>query len=360
MSLFVEIFLLLLSLLLGALPLYVLRRHDIHDPEPFPILIGTALVGGFVSSAFTLAVFWAAGEAGLEVRPASLHSFLLIGPVEELAKLFGYLAAHRLFREYFDEPVDCAIYMGAVAIGFSAIENASYAAGAQQSGWLLVLRLLVATPVHVVWSLFVGLGIAHAERLGRPGPVLRALAIAALLHGLWDFAAFRLWPWALLHIFFVFLFFRGRFILTYLLADSHLRPRFGDDLTGAAPVPVAVTPPCPACASERKATAQRLRPGMVYTCAHCGWSFVTRQTLYDIFHYYGSLMQGLWLRWRRTTDEHGGLPEHGRSQALRTLIAGNYLSTTGLAFFRPHELDAALEDVNRRVVERYRRLWLRV
>ena len=93
MPFWIEILFLLLSLVLGALPLYLLRRYDIHDPEPFPILIGSALVGGFVSSAFALLVFSGIEFAGIVIKPASLHSFFFIGPVEEAGPGHGVQTA---------------------------------------------------------------------------------------------------------------------------------------------------------------------------------------------------------------------------------------------------------------------------
>jgi len=113
-------------------------------------------------------------------------SFLLIGPVEELAKLIAvWLAIYR--SPDFREPLDGIIYAATAAIGFACVENIVYL-GYLGPG-IIVSRALFATPAHVMFSSMWGysLGLARFRREGEFLTVFKGLAISAVLHGMYNF-----------------------------------------------------------------------------------------------------------------------------------------------------------------------------
>jgi len=125
-------------------------------------------------------------------RPSGVAEFLavtivVIGFVEESAK---YLAARLAVTEKneVDEVVDGMIYCISSALGFSAAENYLYAAA---FGFRVgLLRAVVTCLAHASFSGIVG--YAYGKASVGPGNghfiVFRGLTLAAVLHGLYDFA----------------------------------------------------------------------------------------------------------------------------------------------------------------------------
>ncbi|MCZ6499462.1 MAG: PrsW family intramembrane metalloprotease [Gammaproteobacteria bacterium] len=114
------------------------------------------------------------------------YAVLVIGLVEELAKLIPFLLIIIHFKE-FDEPIDGIIYASFIALGFSAVENIQYL---QYLTSLEALARGFAGPVvHIVfasiWGYYVGRAYLCRRALGRT--LIAALAGAAFLHGSYDF-----------------------------------------------------------------------------------------------------------------------------------------------------------------------------
>ena len=116
----------------------------------------------------------------------AIACFLVIGPVEEGCK---YLAT-RLFayeRPAFSTLMDGLTYSAAAALGFASIENVSYVL----SGGLAVIipRAVSATLAHVLFASVWGyaLGVDKFSQGDQRAQLWRRLAIAATLHGLYDF-----------------------------------------------------------------------------------------------------------------------------------------------------------------------------
>jgi RsiW-degrading membrane proteinase PrsW (M82 family) len=63
------------------------------------------------------------------------RSFLIVGLFEETAKVLGLFAVYPFIKKRLTGPAAAIIYMSCVALGFSLIENYSYA-GAGPSGSL--------------------------------------------------------------------------------------------------------------------------------------------------------------------------------------------------------------------------------
>jgi RsiW-degrading membrane proteinase PrsW (M82 family) len=168
---------------------------DRHLPEPIGHLIA-AFAAGMLAAGASQLMYFALEPVGLrydagylaETSPFGLFAYalLLIGPIEELSKLALFCLVVLRFDE-FDEVLDGIIYASFVALGYAAVENWQYLV------FLTPLEAIgrgFASPVvHIVFASIWGLLIARAHVENRPlfPAALTGFAIAALLHGVYDF-----------------------------------------------------------------------------------------------------------------------------------------------------------------------------
>lgn len=173
---------------------------DRHLPEP-PGHLLLAFALGVGSFWLGLLGYKALGLVGLrydafalgEVNLSGLFAYavLAIGLIEESAKLLPFLLVVLRFRE-FDEPIDGIIYASFVALGFSAVENIQYlqfltTGEAYAQGFAgPVLHMVFAS----IWGYYIGR--AWLRRRARTAAVLASLALAALVHGVYDFVVIGL------------------------------------------------------------------------------------------------------------------------------------------------------------------------
>jgi RsiW-degrading membrane proteinase PrsW (M82 family) len=177
-------------LLPGLLWVWFFYRHDRFEPEPKRLLYRVFLqgmAGVFLAALLELPL----RSLLLQVQGSLLGLFLVsmvgIGLVEEGVKLF--LVYRSVFRKpEFNEVLDGIIYGTTAGLGFAALET-----------FLYVIRfgLEVAPPRALLTTLahasFTGLA-GYYLGLAKMGPVARqrwriagGLALATLLHGLYDF-----------------------------------------------------------------------------------------------------------------------------------------------------------------------------
>jgi len=171
----------------AALLAYLLWRGGLSGR----LFLDALAIGATLGSAIAFA------EAPFDLKTNPLHftpqmiAFLFAGLPEEGMKMLGvaaFLRTHWLARDR----RDVVLAAGALSLGFSALENIFYLAGAH-SGWaaLALERALTATPFHVFEGLAGGFVVASVG----PGTFGFALAIAAwiglaAIHGVYDFAVF--------------------------------------------------------------------------------------------------------------------------------------------------------------------------
>lgn len=178
--------LLLISFVPGGLWVWFFARNDRH-PEPLSMLIRTFLIG-------TASVV----PAALLERPLRpllgmptpfafniVLALLAIGFIEEGVKLLAtYIAAFR--SPQFDEVGDGIVYAITAALGFAAIENLFYTA--TYGLGVAVIRAVLTSLAHASFTGVFGFWLG-AYRLGKVpvGGVWRGLALAAVLHALYDY-----------------------------------------------------------------------------------------------------------------------------------------------------------------------------
>lgn len=183
----------LLALSGGVIPalfwLWFWLREDKKNPEPYR-LIALAFVGGMMVVPLALP---------LQKMALDLYSGILLTAVwvtiEESLKYASALILV-LWNKAVDEPIDYVIYLIAIALGFSALENALFIFNPLVAGDIadtLItgnFRFLGATLLHVLASGTVGVFLAFAFYKSSAAKLLfgtLGLCIAIVLHGLFNF-----------------------------------------------------------------------------------------------------------------------------------------------------------------------------
>ena len=111
--------------------------------------------------------------------------FLLVGPIEELAKFLAvFIAAHR--RTDFNNSFDGILLSITAALGFAGIENALYLS--VYGAFSTFPRLLLGNLGHAAYSAFWGYALAVVLCERSPFSVLiTALVLSSILHGLYNY-----------------------------------------------------------------------------------------------------------------------------------------------------------------------------
>ncbi|MDO8530093.1 MAG: PrsW family intramembrane metalloprotease, partial [bacterium] len=130
--------------------------------------------------------------------------FVVIAFTEEL---FKYLVVRlTLFKsKELDEPLDIMLYMVVAALGFAALENilylfspieniVSFSAIVKTTITISFIRFIGATFLHTLCSALVGYFLALSSVRGHKGVkfTLMGIALATLLHGLYNFSIMSL------------------------------------------------------------------------------------------------------------------------------------------------------------------------
>ena len=170
-------------------------HKDRHLPEPVGNLVLTLLLGA-LAAGISMALYKGIGLLGLrfdaghlaDTNPAALfaYSMMVIGPVEELAKIVLFLIVVLRFKK-FDEPIDGIIYASFIGLGYAAVENWQYLDYLTTTQ--AYARGFASPVVHILFASIWGHWIAkaHLNRRSVATAALAGLAIAAGLHGLYDF-----------------------------------------------------------------------------------------------------------------------------------------------------------------------------
>ena len=179
-----------LAIPLGAGPclvwLWMIYRHDDHEPEPWSHII-LALALGALS---VLGVLWSRPvlEALCHPLSAGVDAFFVTAFNEEAWKLLALLPL--LCMAALDEPLDGAVYGAAVGLGFAGIENVFYARDTGNE-MLMVQRAFTATLLHAACSGSLGFTCAMIKlhRFGRMALFWfgASFALVVGIHGLYDY-----------------------------------------------------------------------------------------------------------------------------------------------------------------------------
>jgi RsiW-degrading membrane proteinase PrsW (M82 family) len=188
--------LLILPILLAVLFWAAYHYHkDRHLPEPLLNLL-LCFVLGLAAAPFSKLMYMGLEPLGLrfdavalaETNAAGLlaYALLAIGPIEELVKLLPFLIVAVRFKA-FDEPIDGIIYASFIGLGYAAAENLYYL------DYLTPLEATArgfASPVvHILFASIWAYWFTRAWLAQKPValPLATGFAMAAVLHGIYDF-----------------------------------------------------------------------------------------------------------------------------------------------------------------------------
>ncbi len=177
--------------------------HDRHQSEPptnLFICFAAGIAAGFIGQMLyrLIGVFNLRRDAYelalTDPLGLLIYSVLAIGLLEELAKLLPFLLIALRFEE-FDEPIDGVIYASFIALGMASYENFFYLQ--YLSSGESLARGIASPMVHIMFASIWGyrIGLAHLQQTPLLAATLLGLAVAALVHGVYDFAVIGLPAW---------------------------------------------------------------------------------------------------------------------------------------------------------------------
>ncbi|MDP6545752.1 MAG: PrsW family intramembrane metalloprotease [Phycisphaerae bacterium] len=332
----------LISFFFGLACIKYIRTYDIHEKEPVGKMMLATVWGGMWSIVISVVLYSGVQVVGFEIRGNWTGALLGIGPIEEFGKLVAFLSCYFFIRKELNEPADGMIYMACVALGFSLIENVFYAVdGSSVRYGVLFARMLICTPVHILFSVFMGLGLYAWLRMHQGVSLLVfAFLYASIAHGVYDgivFGGMNIVTLAAI----VYLFYR-----MVLLALSFL-----EYATAISPARCSLATfvrlsrgrrfrgfECLHCGSLNPKEGYNLGDIHFQKCDACPCYVTTKRGLGRIFNHFGS-------RFRKRRGEY--FPASLTGEKFSTLCRDNYVSDAkGLAFFYLAPLSEALEGIN--------------
>lgn len=339
-----------LSTIIGVIIISWIRSFDIYEKETFMAMLWAFFAGGTTSVFLALAIYRFLQLFGIddEVLITTFGSFLIIGPVEEFAKLAGLIVVYLLIKKQFNEITDGIIYMSCVALGFSIIENYFYANAGENSQWLLVYRAFISTPAHISFSVMVGYAWYRFMKEKKSfGILLIAWLSASVLHGIFDALAFSSFWNFLLLIYLYLILHQSLKIVQYSNVLSPFRPEFGElfqETRGETADDIV----CPYCDSSEPKTMFRNSYFTACRCNRCGFYLSSVKDIEKIFRIFAPEYRSF----RRKI-----IPVRlNNERNLNSVYGVAFFDYTGRnAFFRISDVAGKLQQLNETIISRFRK-----
>lgn len=175
------------SLIPGILWIRFFYLKDRFEQESLALMAKIFLLGAIAVG--LAAAFQAPFQRVFIKEQSILHlaisSFLIIGLGEEFFKaMAAYIATFR--SNEFNEQVDGIIYAVTAALGFSVVENILYTVAYGLD--IAPIRAIIASLAHACFSGMFGVYYGRAKFGNHPRlDLIKGLAVAATIHGLYDF-----------------------------------------------------------------------------------------------------------------------------------------------------------------------------
>ncbi len=189
-----------------AFGLFVVRRIDRNEKEPWRLVLVAAAWGALVATSLVIwgESFWEAiALRGLVPGPGlDASQAFSAGILEELCKGSAVLLLFLVMRNEFDDVVDGIVYGAAVGLGFNFMESITYMtnlyaiftpehSGAIAAGFQWYARQVLGLFMgHATYTAYVGAGIGIARQMPSRGKKVFAIAagfiVAIAAHFSWD------------------------------------------------------------------------------------------------------------------------------------------------------------------------------
>jgi RsiW-degrading membrane proteinase PrsW (M82 family) len=340
----------LLSAVIGVIIITWIRSFDIYEKETFVAMFLAFFAGGVSSVIIALVIYELLEMAGIDSGLISnaIGSFLVIGPVEEVAKLAGLVIVYNLVRKQFNELTDGIIYMACVALGFSIIENFFYANAGENSQYLLVFRAFISTPAHIAFSVLIGYAWYRYKKENKPFTlVIFALLVASMLHGVFDALAFNPFYNFLLLPYLYLILYQSLKVVQYTNILSPFRPAFISYFNNPSEEQAGDLS-CPCCNSTAPKTVFRNNYFTAYRCDNCGYHIASVRDLGRIFRIFAPEYK----RFKRKL-----MPAKlDNNESVLSLYGVAFIDTmreTG--FFRLEEMAVRLQAINDSLLTQFRK-----
>ena len=173
------------------------KDRDLPEP-PGNLLL--CFVLGIVAAGLSKAMYVGLEPLGLRFDAVALaadngpglfaYAMLVIGPIEEMAKMIPFLLIVIRFKA-FDDPMDGIIYASFIALGYAAVENYHYLDFLTTTE--AFARGFAGPVIHIVfasvWAHWITRALLGGESVLRPA--FLGFFLAAGLHGVYDFLVLR-------------------------------------------------------------------------------------------------------------------------------------------------------------------------
>ncbi|MFW5639473.1 MAG: PrsW family intramembrane metalloprotease, partial [Methanoculleus sp.] len=177
----------------GVFWVWYFYHRDKFEPEPAALIIKIFLIGALI----TIPVALIEGFFGLFIASPVIMGVVVAPVVEEYGKF--WVVRRFIYRDVeFDEPMDGIVYAASAALGLASFENvlyvfAAYAASPSLALGTVAIRAIFSVPGHALFSSVWGYALGRAKFTAaqrRPAIIARGLALAMVLHGIFNFLLF--------------------------------------------------------------------------------------------------------------------------------------------------------------------------
>ena len=340
-----------LSFGVGLLCVVLIRALDKHEKEPFGHLFAVTCWGGLWANFICLGLYDLIFRLGITRLETFWGALFIIGPVEELSKFLALLSSYFIIKNQLDEPLDGILYMACVALGFSLIENYTYAVQSHTTGsYLFFARLAICTPVHISFSALMGL--AFYVCLGNPkayGLLIGAWIYGSMVHGIYDLAIFHGWTIFLLALVIWFVLKTTYVFTSYTTAKSPFRQSLSAFIQAHAMPEKLPGLTCLNCGSTHSKQTSYLGKEPLQKCDHCQCHVTTPKGLANILHHFAPACAKLKSHLKKLPDQ---------DRLTLTELTGVTLSKSrDLVCFELGPLNAILEKCNHTTISKMESHW---
>ncbi len=275
-----DILVIIIATITGLIYLLIIRKADIYEKEPFYKLLLVAIFGGMISIMTSLFLY-----RFTDVQHNFFDAIFKIGPIEESSKLLALMIVYFFIKSDFNEIVDGLVYIAAISLGFSIIENIFYAFKSSDPFLLLFQRSIFSVIGHLSFSGYLGVTYFIHKKVKRNFiGIILSIILASFAHGFYNTVLFH----KELNFLFRFVFY-GIIVLQLILVKivlgfSTFRKEFTPDLFEITDRTVFLR--CSKCNSSIKTKGMKFWKIIGVICNSCNSIVFQGENVLNLFKYF--------------------------------------------------------------------------